>query len=67
MSSSKRERCILSLKERNIANGCKSAKGNGTKHCPNVFAVCSHAVPKAQVSDAELAAAGEALRRTIEV
>jgi hypothetical protein len=63
---SKKERCIVAVKERNIENGCKSTLRLGTKKCPNPFSVCSHVGSKAKVSDPELAEAAEALRYTTE-
>ena len=35
----KLERCILSVKDRNVAKGCK-AEGTGSKKCPSPWAVC---------------------------
>ncbi len=63
---SKKERCIMAVKEKNRERGCKTASGSGTKRCPNVFAVCAHSLSKAKVADSELAEAGRALRHTIE-
>lgn len=40
----KREELIQELKKRNIDNGCKRAEGNGSKKCPNVFAVATAAL-----------------------
>ncbi len=63
----KRERCIQHLKERNRENRCKPVAGNGTKRCPNAFAVCTHSVSKAKVADSELEEAGRALGHIQEI
>jgi len=64
----KREHLIRVLKARNEKAGCCKIEGNGSKTCPNVFAVAASRIPcrpgKAGVQDAELEAVGEALERT---
>ncbi len=58
----KKERCIQHIKEKNVKRGCRTPEGNGTKRCPNSFAICAHSVPKAKVADRELEEAAEALK-----
>jgi hypothetical protein len=62
----KRERCIMSVKAKNVERGCTSNSRLGTKKCPNPFAVCSRVGTRAKVADPELAEAADALRHTVE-
>lgn len=41
--AAKRERCIIDLKAKNRAKGCRP-EGTGSRLCPNPFAICSRAV-----------------------
>lgn len=42
--SAKLESCIQAVKDHNIKAGCCKAEGNGSKTCPNPFAVCTASV-----------------------
>jgi hypothetical protein len=37
----KHEHCILAVKKKNEAKGCDTPEGDGSKRCPNAFAVCA--------------------------